>query len=91
MTIDGFIKLLKNEVKLSEQQIKFNASKGHDDLYEKGYKDALDMVINNLRGMGEQMDISFIRECIEKGDDWCFDKDTLWALLDEWEEQNNGR
>ncbi len=86
MTIKGLIWALKNEVKMSEEQIKFNESKGNDDQFEKGYKEALEMVIDNLKGMGEQMDIAFIRECIEKGDDWCFDKDTLWSLLDAWEE-----
>ncbi len=91
MTIKGLIWALKNEVKLCDAQIEFNASKGHDDQFEKGYKEALEMVIDNLTGMGEQMDVAFIRECIEKGDDWCFDKDTLWSLLDAWEEQNNGR
>lgn len=51
MTIKGLIKMLKQEVELSNQQIYFNEIKGHDDQYEKGYRDALRMVIVNLRDM----------------------------------------
>lgn len=85
MTNEGFIKLLKNEVKLSEGQIQFNALRGHDDQYEKGYKDALEMVISNLRVI-DSIPTSFIWECINKADDWAFDKDTLVELIHSWED-----
>lgn len=86
MTIKGLMWALKNEVKMSEAQISFNERNGHDDQFEKGYKEALEMVIDNLREMEEGIPISFIKECIQNGDDWCFDKDTLWSLLDSWED-----
>ena len=34
---------------------------------------------------GQYIPISFIKECITKGDDWSFDKDTLWHLIERWE------
>lgn len=86
MTIKGLEKMLRQEKKMSEHQIHFNKVHGHDDVYEQGYHDALVMVIKNLEEMEEGIPISFIKECIQNGDDWCFDKDTLWSLLDSWED-----
>lgn len=35
----------------------------------------------------EAIPISFIKDCITKGDDWTFDKDTLWHLIETWEKK----
>lgn len=35
----------------------------------------------------EAIPISFIKECITKGDEWTFDKDTLWHLIETWEKK----
>lgn len=33
----------------------------------------------------EAIPISFIKDCIITADDWTFDKDTLWHLIERWE------
>ena len=64
MTIDGLEKMLRQEVKLSNQQINFNEVRGHDDQYEKGYRDALKMVIKNLAELprGENIPVEWIED-----------------------------
>lgn len=62
MTIKGLIKSLKKEITLCDQQITFNYIKGHDDLFEKGYKSALEMVLKNLEDMGEQIPVRWIED-----------------------------
>lgn len=64
MIIDGLEKMLRQEVKLSNQQITFNEVRGHDDQYERGYRDALKMVIKNLAELprGESIPVEWIEE-----------------------------
>ena len=48
MTIEGLIRLLEEQVKISRLQIRLCERYGRTDPYEKGFKDALQMVLRNL-------------------------------------------
>ena len=88
MTIDGLEKMLRQEVKLSNQQINFNEVRGHDDQYERGYRDALKMVIKNLAELprGESIPVEWIEEWGWKNG--MSESMSLRVMIDDWRKEN---
>ena len=91
MTVDKLIDVLEHEVKLSSMQIKFNEKKSGADPYERGYRDALKMVIKNLRDIPESREQLIPVKWIE---DW---SSSLWMgmsdlvcqkLIEHWRKEN---
>ena len=100
MTIDGLEKMLRQEVKLSNQQINFNEVRGHDDQYERGYRDALKMVIKNLAELpkGESIPVEWIEMFLEENypiespyGTKAYFHDFMKRMIKEWEKENANR
>ena len=97
MTIDGLEKMLRQEVKLSNQQINFNEVRGHDDQYERGYRDALKMVIKNLAELpkGESIPVEWIEMFLEENypiespyGTKAYFHDFMKRMIKEWKKEN---